>query len=51
MMYVCRNDASDNVIELAFSKKRVDDRKQWLLAMEPGKIQRACSDMIQHMDR
>ncbi|CAE7424251.1 TOP2, partial [Symbiodinium microadriaticum] len=30
------NDRAGNAIELAFAKKRVDDRKQWLLAMEPG---------------
>eukprot|EP01033_Poteriospumella_lacustris_P010996 gene10996-7824_t len=27
---------SDDMIEMAFSKKRVEDRKLWLLAMEPG---------------
>ena len=27
---------SDNMINMAFSKKRVEDRKHWLLALEPG---------------
>lgn len=30
------SETSHDAIEMAFSKKRVDDRKQWLLAMEPG---------------
>lgn len=25
------------MIDMAFAKKRVDDRKLWLLALEPGK--------------
>jgi DNA topoisomerase II len=31
-----RSGESHDAIEMAFSKKRVDDRKQWLLSMEPG---------------
>ena len=27
---------ADDVIDMAFAKKRVDDRKLWLLSMEPG---------------
>lgn len=27
---------ADNLINLAFSKKRADDRKQWLMAYQPG---------------
>ena len=27
---------ADDMIDMAFAKKRVDDRKLWLLAMEPG---------------
>ena len=30
------NDNTDNVLDLAFSKKRVDDRKDWLLNMSAG---------------
>eukprot|EP01041_Mallomonas_annulata_P004201 gene4201-8354_t len=30
------DELSDNVIDMAFSKKRVEDRKQWLLALEAG---------------
>ena len=30
------NDNTDNVLDLAFAKKRVDDRKSWLLGMEAG---------------
>lgn len=30
------NGNTDNVLDLAFAKKRVDDRKDWLLAMEHG---------------
>ena len=26
-----------DMIDMAFAKKRVDDRKLWLLALEPGK--------------
>jgi hypothetical protein len=26
------------MIDMAFAKKRVDDRKLWLLALEPGKL-------------
>lgn len=29
-------EGATNAIDLAFSKKRVEDRKAWLLAMEPG---------------
>ena len=29
-------DGASNVIDMAFSKSRVQDRKDWLLAMEPG---------------
>jgi hypothetical protein len=27
-----------DMIDMAFAKKRVDDRKLWLLALEPGKL-------------
>jgi DNA topoisomerase-2 len=30
------DDNADDMIDMAFAKKRVDDRKLWLLAMEPG---------------
>lgn len=30
------DENADDVIDMAFSKARVSDRKQWLLAMEPG---------------
>ena len=30
------DDNSGDLIDMAFSKKRVDDRKQWLTAYEPG---------------
>lgn len=30
------DDRAEDCIELAFAKKRVDDRKLWLLSMEPG---------------
>ena len=30
------SDGADDAIELAFAKKRVDDRKRWLLSMEPN---------------
>jgi DNA topoisomerase-2 len=30
------DDNADDLIDMAFAKKRVDDRKLWLLAMEPG---------------
>ena len=30
------SERSGDAIDLAFSKKRVEDRKQWLLKMEPG---------------
>ena len=30
------DDKAEDFIELAFAKKRVDDRKLWLLSMEPG---------------
>jgi DNA topoisomerase-2 len=30
------DDKADDVIDMAFAKKRVDDRKLWLLGMEPG---------------
>jgi DNA topoisomerase-2 len=30
------DETADNYIDLAFSKKRADDRKQWLLALRPG---------------
>ena len=33
---VCRDESSDNVIDMAFSKKRVEDRKHWLLGLEAG---------------
>ena len=36
-VFACdRNDMSDNMIDMTFSKKRVEDRKHWLLALEPG---------------
>ena len=31
------------MIDMAFAKKRVDDRKLWLLALEPGKLLTVCS--------
>jgi DNA topoisomerase-2 len=30
------NDKTDDMIEMAFAKKRVEDRKVWLSALEPG---------------
>jgi hypothetical protein len=30
------------MIDMAFAKKRVDDRKLWLLALEPGSDVLAC---------
>lgn len=30
------NGQSDDAIDMAFAKKRVDDRKMWLLGLEPG---------------
>ena len=46
------------MIDMAFAKKRVDDRKLWLLALEPGKLLTVCSlilpegewDLIEVMD-
>jgi DNA topoisomerase II len=29
---------ADDLIDLAFSKKRADDRKEWLKAFEPGAL-------------
>jgi hypothetical protein len=31
------------MIDMAFAKKRVDDRKLWLLALEPGSDVLACA--------
>jgi hypothetical protein len=30
------DDKANDMIDMAFAKKRVDDRKLWLLALEPG---------------
>ena len=31
---------ADDMIDMAFGKKRVADRKNWLLALEPGRLKR-----------
>eukprot|EP00981_Chlorochromonas_danica_P016093 scaffold15638_cov268-Ochromonas_danica.AAC.1 len=48
------DENANDVIEMAFAKKRVEDRKLWLLAMEPGihidyKVSRICyNDFVNH---
>lgn len=36
LSHACGLRVADDLIDLAFSKKRADDRKDWLKAYEPG---------------
>ena len=49
-MFVSKGEHDDQAIELAFSKKKIEERKQWLAGFEPGTYLDQSVDEISYSD-
>lgn len=50
-VFVCMaGEQDDQAIELAFSKKKIEERKQWLAGFEPGTYLDQSVDEISYSD-